>query len=561
MSALQKEIIAPLAAPPKSDKRLEQKFKERRSAELVIALAGPIGCGIGGVADSLEERLKERGYVDVVRIKLSEFLEVAIKENLVTIPTFDSSKSARFTRYRNLQEAGKELRKKTGNPAVLAEYAAKKISIDRLNRNKNSQTQLEDPIVPAKVAYIIDQVKRPEEVTLLRALYRNLFYVAGVTRIYSKRESSLITETVRSNEVDELMEIDRMEDGSDGQQLDKTLFLADYFIRNDSMAADDKLEKLNRFLNLIHGDQSITPTDIESGMFAAYSASLRSACLSRQVGAAITAKSGEVIATGCNDVPKAGGGLYSHASGKNDMRCIRQEGRLCFNDKHKHKLQDAVGSIIDRVLGEEDKDLGVDGESITLHKSRREKLLNAIYKETRIKDLIEYSRSVHAEMDAIVSLARVGGTGLSDATLYTTTFPCHNCARHIVASGIMKVFYVEPYEKSLAKELHNDAIAFEIEETEDTSPKRVEFLHFEGVAPRQFHNMFRAIGRKNDKGVFIPIRPQEAHKAIPEYLDGYQDFELKAVEHLEEELVALRGNPTKNTSLTPIEVGTIQPLY
>ena len=43
-------------------------------------------------------------------------------------------------------------------------------------------------------------------------------------------------------------------------------------------------------------------------------------------------------------------------------------------------------------------------------------------------------------------------------TLYTTTFPCHNCTRHIVASGIAKVYYIEPYAKSLALELHNDAI-------------------------------------------------------------------------------------------------------
>jgi deoxycytidylate deaminase len=412
----------------------------------------------------------------------------------------------------------------------LAEFAARKISVDRRSREGNLQENSDSPIVPAKVAYIIDQVKRPEEVALLRALYRNLFYVAGVTRIYSKREAALISERIRRNEVDELMEIDRMEDGSDGQQLDKTLFLADYFIRNDSTAADDKQDKLNRFLSLIHGDQSVTPTEIESGMFAAYSASLRSACLSRQVGAAITAKSGEVIATGCNDVPKAGGGLYSHSSGTGDMRCIHREGRLCFNDLHKRNLQVDIGTVIDRVLGEVDIDLGTDGGAIKLHDVKRQKLLEAIYKETRIKDLIEYSRSVHAEMDAIVSLARVGGTGLQEATLYTTTFPCHNCARHIVASGIMKVFYVEPYEKSLAKDLHDDAIAFEIEESKDLKPKRVEFLHFEGVAPRQFHNMFRAIGRKNGQGKFVPIRAQEAHKAIPEYLDGYQDFETKAVQ-------------------------------
>jgi deoxycytidylate deaminase len=122
------------------------------------------------------------------------------------------------------------------------------------------------------------------------------------------------------------------------------------------------------------------------------------------------------------------------------MRCIHQEGRRCSNDFHKRNLQVAVGTIIDRVLGEEFDDFEKAGEPIRLTSAKRDKLLEAIYKETRIKDLIEYSRSVHAEMDAIVSLARIGGTGLQDATLYTTTFPCHNCARHIVASGIMKVF-------------------------------------------------------------------------------------------------------------------------
>lgn len=550
MSALAKPHESDHQSAHNNGQDLTEKFNARRSPELVIALAGPIGCGISGVATALQERLKDRGYIDVVKIKLSEFLESAIQQNLVAAPSTDNAKSERYNRYRRLQEAGKDLRRKSGNAAILAEFAAKQISMDRLDRNGNLKDQANSPIVPSRIAYIIDQVKRPEEVTLLRALYRNLFYLAGVTRIYDKRETALIAEGIKKNEVAELMEIDRMEDGADGQQLDKTLFLADYFIRNDSMAEDEKLSKLKRFLNLVHGDQSVTPTEVESGMFAAYSASLRSACLSRQVGAAITAKSGEVIATGCNDVPMAGGGLYSHSSGSADMRCIHKEGRQCFNDLYKRNLQGEVGRIIDRVLGEEENNLENGGKPITLNANRRRKMLDAIYKETRIKDLIEFSRSVHAEMDAIVSIARIGGTGLAGATLFTTTFPCHNCARHIVASGIRKVFYVEPYEKSLAKELHDDSIAFEIEESRDTEADRVEFLHFEGVAPRQFHNLFRAVGRKNDVGKFVPIRIQEAAKAIPEYLDGYQDFETKAVAHLEAELQTLRGNLSKNAAQT-----------
>lgn len=45
------------------------------------------------------------------------------------------------------------------------------------------------------------------------------------------------------------------------------------------------------------------------------------------------------------------------------------------------------------------------------------------------------------------------------ATLYSTTFPCHNCARHIVGAGIARVVFVEPYTKSRAEQLHSDSIA------------------------------------------------------------------------------------------------------
>ena len=392
------------------------------------------------------------------------------------------------------------------------------------------------PIKPLRVAYIIDQVKRPEEVELLRALYRNLFYLVGVTRIHGKRVAELDGEQVAPEEVQELMGIDRAESGKDGQQLDKTLHLSDYFLRNDSMPPEEKKQKLNRFLNLVHGDKAVTPTDSENGMYAAFSASLRSACLSRQVGAAIATRSGEVIATGCNDVPKPGGGLYSDSATVKDMRCIHKDGQHCFNDVYKKRLQGEIGDVIDRALSSDVE------APVKLTAGQRSNLLESIYKNTRLKDLIEFSRSVHAEMDAIVSLARIGGAGLDGATLYTTTYPCHNCARHIVASGIMKVFYIEPYEKSLARKLHEDAIAFETEESHGDLPKRVEFLHFEGVAPRQFHNMFRASDRKNDAGKFIPLRIHEADKAMPEYLDSYQDFEAKAVEFLESELDSLRDH-------------------
>ncbi|WP_262984517.1 anti-phage dCTP deaminase [Variovorax beijingensis] len=534
MSALAKPLVRRRTLRT-DERQLVDKFAARKSLELVIAFAGPIGCGIQSVVEMSTTRLRERGY-EVVHVKLSDFLEEAVKQGFVDEWQPPAGSSTRLTRYRRLQEAGKELRGKTMNPAILAEYAIRQLSIDRRKRFSDEGGSIDStsPIVPQRVAYLIDQVKRPEEVTLLRVVYGNLFYLAGVTRIKDRRVEELLREKVRANEMEGLIEIDRNEGEKNGQQLDKTLELADYFIRNDAKTIDDKRRKIDRFLDLIHGDKSVTPSKAEHGMYAAYSAGLRSACLSRQVGAAIAASGGEVISTGCNDVPKAGGGLYASDSQIVDMRCVHQDGQVCFNDFYKKKLLAELGDEIEKQLR--------DVKSIFLSPNERAQLLNGIYENTRVKDLIEFSRSVHAEMDAIVALVRTGGGGLRGATLYTTTFPCHNCARHIVAAGITKVFYIEPYEKSLAKDLHQDAIAFEVEETKLETPKRVEFLHFEGVAPRQFGNMFRATTRKDSSGKFVPIEIRTAEKFLPEYIDSYQDFEAKAVEHLESEISKLANS-------------------
>lgn len=523
------------------DKKLIERFVARGTKELVISFVGPIGCGIRTIIEDTKQRLLDRGYEDVVIVKLSEFLEEATGSKLISQPELATGGSEKFNRYRRLQEVGKTLRNKTSNMAILAEFAMREIAVDRRSRAKEmGQDEGMPLVVPKRVAYLIDQVKRPEEVALLRAVYRNAFYLIGVTRVYERRVSALRAEGLKVEETHHLMEIDRLEAADDGQKLDKTLHLSDYFVRNDSTTIEEKAKKINRVLDLIHGDSSITPTDSEQGMYAAYAAGLRSACLSRQVGASIAGKNGEILATGCNDVPKAGGGLYTASSGEADMRCVHREEQHCFNDFYKQKLQVEIGDKIEAYLGTLAK--ASPKRDISLSKTEKNDLISLISKSTRLKDLIEFSRSVHAEMDAIISIGRKGTGGMLGSTLYTTTFPCHSCARHIVTAGIARVQYIEPYEKSMARELHDDAIAFDVEEVAVVDPGKVQFIHFEGVSPRQFHSFFRAESRKDSKGKVIKIQPRTAEKTVPEYLDNYQDFETKAVEHLNEEIEEMKRN-------------------
>jgi deoxycytidylate deaminase len=99
--------------------------------------------------------------------------------------------------------------------------------------------------------------------------------------------------------------------------------------------------------------------------------------------------------------------------------------------------------------------------------------------------LIEFSRAVHAELHAIISAAQSAGHQMLGGTLYCTTYPCHACARHIVAAGLAVVRYIEPYRKSLALKLHSDALT---ENEGETSKVRI--LPYDGVAPARYLELF-----------------------------------------------------------------------
>lgn len=99
-------------------------------------------------------------------------------------------------------------------------------------------------------------------------------------------------------------------------------------------------------------------------------------------------------------------------------------------------------------------------------------------------------------MAALLDAARRGAP-VAGRNLFATTFPCHNCARHIIAAGIGEVVYREPYEKSLASELHEDAIVVD----PTTAPnEKVVFRRFVGVGPPKYLGLFEMRRRKDENG-------------------------------------------------------------
>lgn len=104
-----------------------------------------------------------------------------------------------------------------------------------------------------------------------------------------------------------LIETDEKEAGDEfGQNVRDTFPEADVFL--DATDPDDLPRQVTRLVEILFRHPSRTPTIEEYGLFHARAAALRSADLSRQVGAVIATADGEIIAAGCNEVPKAGGG-------------------------------------------------------------------------------------------------------------------------------------------------------------------------------------------------------------------------------------------------------------
>ncbi|MCK5604056.1 CMP deaminase, partial [Candidatus Pacearchaeota archaeon] len=169
-------------------------------------------------------------------------------------------------------------------------------------------------------------------------------------------------------------------------------------------------------------------------------------------------------------------------------------------------------------------------ESLLVKDASSDKVMKAI-KTTDVKALIEYSRAVHAEMDAITSVARTHTAGILGGTLYSTTFPCHSCARHIVASGISKVFFIEPYPKSLAIELHSDATS----ENEVDENQKVLFLQYTGIAPKNILKLFNTgLKRKQNGGNLMPFNKKIASPIVAVSLDDYPTHEKWVIAELAE---------------------------
>jgi deoxycytidylate deaminase len=416
-----------------------------------------------------------------------------------------------------LIEKGDSLRKNHG-ASILAELAVSKIVLEWQKHKTESKSVA---YTPRRICHIIDSIKNQEELDLLRLVYRDMVYFVGVYAPLPRRVKSLEQRGMTLAQIYEFIDQDSGKEVLHGQTVGETFPNADCFLRIDTDTDSQIAARVERFLHLILGTKVITPTPSETAMYFAASAAGNSACLSRQVGAALTDSSGEVISVGWNDVPKSGGNLYM-ANPKNDPnsdldhRCWNLKGGVCFNDEEKNLIAEMLVTelINSNVIDEKNKPVA----------------LRSISGNSKLKNLIEFSRSVHAEMHAIINAGQLSSNPIREGKMFITTYPCHACARHIVAAGVTEVYYIEPYRKSLATKLHADAI------TEDESEKsKVRILPYDGIAPARYMKLFR-VPRDSRKaaGKMIKVDPKASEPRFDKTLEALPTLEAMVVKGLQE---------------------------
>jgi deoxycytidylate deaminase len=477
--------------------------------ELFFGLCSPIGVDNKKVFALLSQALTKYAYT-------TEYFKVTTLMKSISIPNMVLKESPLEERYDSYIKYANKVRE-----LISFQYALAMLCT--AVRNYRRQVARDPKSYIQRKAYVFDQFKRKEEIDPLRQVYGRLFVVVS---IYSERKTKaeLLINRIATDHADarladthatianHLMKRDQLEEGElNGQRLEEVFPSADLFINLDDLAEAEKL--ISRFLDALFGSNSISPTHDEYGMYIARNAALRSVDLSRQVGAAIFSQAGEVITMGCNEVPKALGGTY-WTGDSNDARDIKKG--FDSNERIKKSLLVDFTKRLKEggFLKEDGKELGV-ARFILKETSR-----GGALRDAQLMDLLEFGRMIHAEMSSICDAARMG-KAVKEATLYCTAFPCHLCAKHIIASGIKRVVYIEPYPKSYAEQLHGDAIII----GKSSSTDKVAFEPFIGIAPYRYRDLFARDRRKDDAGEFLPWIEGDARPNIKYTVATYVENE------------------------------------
>lgn len=512
MGAENTDERTPAKVGEKDVDNLTPLFKGERidRGEVVIGLVGAMGTDMDRITHELTAAFTSVGYQSQA-VRISELIDDFMGFQEVEPPL-----RADGTKLDELMDMGDALREGLEHGGAAAVLTVGKIKNTRTESQLEAEGKTDDEaeveiVERQNVATVIRQLKHPGEVEVFRSIYGPRFALLGVWSPEKEREEAINRrlhdehpgkpEEWYAKQVRRLLIRDEQDTKKKlGQRVRATYELADAFIADSP--GPDTARQIQRVIHLLFGSPYVTPSRDEHAMFVASGASLRSSDAGRQVGAVIVDnEDGEILVSGVNEIPKPGGGQY-WAEDNDDLRDFQ----LGYDENARQKR-----AIVTEIL----RSLQSQGW-LADHRAQPPEVLatEAMGKtgpltKSRVGDLLEFARVAHAEMATICTAAR-RGTPIGGQTMYTTTYPCHECARLIISSGIVRVVYVDPYPKSQVRAMYAREV------TEEVQEGKVAFQPYRGIAPRLYRGVFQMTGRSRDSvsGKYEKWRADEARPRL-----------------------------------------------
>lgn len=484
---------------------------------------------MNGVDQDLFQRVYDdmKGYFDhlATRQTLKDRVDTAdLKECFKSVARIkkDLAKEDRYTKL--MQDFGDNLRS-TGNPFV---YPSKAWVEDHKKEFQNNNYRIAryiDYIVhyymnsEDKVNFfLVDSFRNPMCIKYLRNRYPR-FCLVSLFSSAEERQNRLIAKESKKNNSSfnikafrtAFREKDRRDQGADyetiydifyKQNVSETVLISDIALNNEGIEKVIFFNKLLRYVALIVDPGCTKPSGDEMFMNMAYTMAMKSNCISRQVGAVIEGRQGYVVGAGWNDV-----GQGQISCGLRNIKDLKYEDygnyveAMITKSGNKNLLRKNVIDHLAKKYGNQDCCFCFKDEIARYDRSKKltkhfEKVKHKEWAEPLLEDLIEnlkikrllYCKALHAEENAIIQGAKIGGMGLLDSKMYVTTFPCELCAKKIQQSGIKEVIYVEPYPESISKELYlQDGV------------RKVKTRQFEGVKGYGYFKLFKPFFQKKER--------------------------------------------------------------
>lgn len=301
----------------------------------------------------------------------------------------------------------------------------------------------QDKVYNRPTLIAIDALRNPYEILYFRERY-SAFYSVSVNTEERIRMEHLAQKGFRINEI---QDIDDEEKGKkdlglsfEKIDIDKCIELSDIHITNGDKNRDGNRPLVNQlftYVSLILHPGLVPPSSLERCMQIAYTAKLNSGCLSRQVGAAVTNESYSVKSIGWNTVAEG----QTPCSLRNIYDLIGKEDGNAFSNYEKGN--DTFTSYADRLVEKYNEVNSIDKlNGLTISYCFKD-IHTTIIPKQRGNQV--HTRSLHAEENAFLQLAKYGNVGIKGGKLFTTASCCELCAKKAYQLGIKEIYYIDAY--------------------------------------------------------------------------------------------------------------------